>query len=721
MNYESHIVLLPEFADWTYYEALRSFIETYRVTVTKSADDGGSFSGTKHTATILQAPEAWPSGIVKFFQQRYPQVRLDPITFTTLTQLKQVLARRINASGLPQGRFTGAKFIEPVGPRPANPFQYDSHIVLMPNGSAWSWYQAAKEYLLNFRVTVTQSADDAGSFRGRGHTITCVNYPGAWSGGDIRAYLRANYPTANLDVVQVENAAALTKLFGYRIAVNDRFANPSTPPIPGNILRLQWPLPQEILPPRFSSLSQLFADRPWVYRAIGPALLGHEGLDFLAPLGTPVLAGADGAAIEVVRDLNVPNARGYGQFVKLRHTLSSGESYDTMYAHLSRVDVALNQTVGAGQQLGLSGESGNASGPHLHLGLERSNKLGAAFAERYLDPLLHLEMERTAQPIETAPSIYGTHEDYEGPDLEKRAGYVMQQQGVRGHILWTEGIGSDPTDMRGIDYARRTTGDHTVIVRLNNDYGNSGTVPTTERYAAFAQRCANFVRNSRGASIYVIGNEMNNLREWPLGQAIYAQEYARCFNLVYAAIKQVQPNAIVCPGAVDPYNATLGFAPYNSPQGDIRIYWQTMLNAINQCDGLAVHAYTRGPDPQLVDSPATFGNAPLLGVHLNFRCFEDVLNATPARFRNLPVYLTETNHLFPVNESQFGWLDDNRGWAWKMYQAVNAWNAAGNQQIHAALLYRWPQMDDWAIVNKPRVIEDFRQAVGLNYKPYKFS
>jgi hypothetical protein len=96
-----------------------------------------------------------------------------------------------------------------------------------------------------------------------------------------------------------------------------------------------------------------------------------------------------------------------------------------------------------------------------------------------------------------------------------------------------------------------------------------------------------------------------------------------------------------------------------------------------------------------------------------------VLNATPARFKNLPVYLTEANHLFPVNESQFGWLDDNRGWIWKMYQAVNAWNAAGNQQIHAALLYRWPQIDEWAIVNKPKVIEDFRQAVALRYRPYQ--
>ena len=91
MNYESHILLLPEDAGWDTYEAIRPYIEAYRVTVTKSADDAGSFHGSKHTATILQSPGAWPSGIVPFFQQRYPHVRLDVIAYQTLSELTQTL------------------------------------------------------------------------------------------------------------------------------------------------------------------------------------------------------------------------------------------------------------------------------------------------------------------------------------------------------------------------------------------------------------------------------------------------------------------------------------------------------------------------------------------------------------------------------------------------------------------------------------------------------
>jgi hypothetical protein len=51
---------------------------------------------------------------------------------------------------------------------------YISHIILLPQGAEWGWYEAIRNYMLYFRVTVTQSADGAGSFHGTGHTITVV-------------------------------------------------------------------------------------------------------------------------------------------------------------------------------------------------------------------------------------------------------------------------------------------------------------------------------------------------------------------------------------------------------------------------------------------------------------------------------------------------------------------------------------------------------------------
>jgi murein DD-endopeptidase MepM/ murein hydrolase activator NlpD len=55
---------------------------------------------------------------------------------------------------------------------------------------------------------------------------------------------------------------------------------------------------------------------------------------------------------------------GFGHFVLLQHAW--GES---LYAHLERIDVLQGANVARGQQLGLSGNSGFSSGPHLHFGI----------------------------------------------------------------------------------------------------------------------------------------------------------------------------------------------------------------------------------------------------------------------------------------------------------------------------------------------------------------
>ena len=65
------------------------------------------------------------------------------------------------------------------------------------------------------------------------------------------------------------------------------------------------------------------------------------------------------------------------------------------------------------------------------------------------------------------------------------------------------------------DYSRWADQGFGIIARLNNGYEPNGTIPLSSRYADFAQRCANFVRNSRGCHIWIIGNEMNFAVERP--------------------------------------------------------------------------------------------------------------------------------------------------------------------------------------------------------------
>jgi murein DD-endopeptidase MepM/ murein hydrolase activator NlpD len=82
----------------------------------------------------------------------------------------------------------------------------------------------------------------------------------------------------------------------------------------------------------------------------------HKGIDYAAPIGTRVRAAGDG----VVEFAGVKN--GYGNVVILRH---NGQ-YSTVYAHLSRIGVRRGARVAQNDTIGLVGQTGRATGPHLH-------------------------------------------------------------------------------------------------------------------------------------------------------------------------------------------------------------------------------------------------------------------------------------------------------------------------------------------------------------------
>ncbi|MCH8612228.1 M23 family metallopeptidase [Arsenicicoccus dermatophilus] len=84
----------------------------------------------------------------------------------------------------------------------------------------------------------------------------------------------------------------------------------------------------------------------------------HHGLDFACPVGTPVRSLSDGVVTDV-RD----GARVYGRYVDV--TFEDGTL--ARYGHLSQLDVKVGQKVSAGEVLGLSGNEGRSTGPHLHL------------------------------------------------------------------------------------------------------------------------------------------------------------------------------------------------------------------------------------------------------------------------------------------------------------------------------------------------------------------
>jgi len=92
---------------------------------------------------------------------------------------------------------------------------------------------------------------------------------------------------------------------------------------------------------------------------------GHNGWDLGLAMYTPVLAAADGTVTYAGWD-----SYGWGNTVLIDH----GNGFKTRYAHLDSVAVTVGQLVSRGQQIGLSGTTGNSTGPHLHFGVYRTDQ-----------------------------------------------------------------------------------------------------------------------------------------------------------------------------------------------------------------------------------------------------------------------------------------------------------------------------------------------------------
>ena len=89
----------------------------------------------------------------------------------------------------------------------------------------------------------------------------------------------------------------------------------------------------------------------------------HQGMDFTAPVGTPVHATGDGIVVKVERERG-----GYGNNILISH----GFSYETLYAHLSKINIQRGQVIKRGQVIGLVGNTGKSTAPHLHYEVHKS-------------------------------------------------------------------------------------------------------------------------------------------------------------------------------------------------------------------------------------------------------------------------------------------------------------------------------------------------------------
>jgi murein DD-endopeptidase MepM/ murein hydrolase activator NlpD len=107
----------------------------------------------------------------------------------------------------------------------------------------------------------------------------------------------------------------------------------------------------------------------------------HTGVDFVVPTGTSLKAVGAGTVVSA----------GWGGAYGNQVVIQLADGYYAQYAHLSQLSVSAGQSVTAGQQIGLSGATGNVTGPHLHFEIRTTPDYGSD-----LDPVAYLRSKGVA-------------------------------------------------------------------------------------------------------------------------------------------------------------------------------------------------------------------------------------------------------------------------------------------------------------------------------------
>jgi murein DD-endopeptidase MepM/ murein hydrolase activator NlpD len=118
----------------------------------------------------------------------------------------------------------------------------------------------------------------------------------------------------------------------------------------------------------------------------GEARRPHSGLDIAAPVGTPIRAPAPGRVVDA----------GHYFFNGKTVFLDHGQGLVTMYCHLDRIDVRLDQVVRRGAIIGLVGKTGRVTGAHLHWSVSLNRTM--------VEPLLFVPEEVVAQQENAVPA-----------------------------------------------------------------------------------------------------------------------------------------------------------------------------------------------------------------------------------------------------------------------------------------------------------------------------
>lgn len=121
-------------------------------------------------------------------------------------------------------------------------------------------------------------------------------------------------------------------------------------------------------------------------------LKGHNGVDYGTPTGTPIVAPHDGVIIEAAFD-----QYGYGMYVKIENDVEG-----SILGHLQTFNVNAGDKILEGQQIGISDNTGNSTGPHLHWGYYRKPRNKSDGYSGTTNPWNYLTENLIGDPTPTA-------------------------------------------------------------------------------------------------------------------------------------------------------------------------------------------------------------------------------------------------------------------------------------------------------------------------------
>jgi len=188
---------------------------------------------------------------------------------------------------------------------------------------------------------------------------------------DVTTTLATLLESQEADLIQRSYETAWTQA---QVGAGQALVNHSLPvgkPISG--LSLSWPMVSFAITQPFGP-SNVALEPPY-----GPYKHFHTGVDMAAPLGSPVMAAADGLVVAVGH-----TSVGYGNYVVIAH----GGGIETLYGHLLQTEVRVADRVARGQLIGLEGSTGFSTGPHVHFELRVNDQV--------IDPMPYLPVPGTS-------------------------------------------------------------------------------------------------------------------------------------------------------------------------------------------------------------------------------------------------------------------------------------------------------------------------------------